>query len=447
LQTISSLLFHSACFLGNDSEEGLIDNAVKIIGTGTIILEESAKMLIPNGASMTIQTDENLAQTTCITVTLKDEAKFHVGNDNTDGGCFQVGNIIDKFNEDQVATMTTHSIKFNLVIDGPKAEFQINRQGFVGFGAGVTNKQTVVPNEYIVRTLDNVNKISINVREGTIRHNQIIPGTDINITQPGSPIEESRSSLLAIGPSTCYDFTFHPIRAVIQGGGNMVCLKDAKGLLPQLGNGTFILRPGENILFQREDDGRIIFKNDHRFNPFSGPVSQGIRDILQEEESVEQVSGQFNEKVTIEANPLQSINVIPAGDSDFTTLTTFASHAYRNKLSANIFASKPILKDPSKSIPPTGATHDEICDYLRINAYEAQSIKRGAIAQNHNDATLIYLESQLDSPCCEKITRINEDKFPNPDGIDQSLKTGASGIVLSAQQLRKLVQVYDLQEL
>jgi len=219
------------------SRIAILDNAnltdldpvrVKIGGTGTVLLEDQAKVVINNGAFAGIEAIVCIdgygtvsAKTTDLTWIFNDDAKLLIG-DGTYGGSLQVGNSSD-LNE-----LYDASVTFSVLIDGPDAGILINQQGFLGLGVGMVAKQSPYANDWYVAQTYNLASFSLSLENGIFAHNRIYAGDELD--------GEGRAHLLAIGSSrnnaifnwrlkridelTAYNIS----RSTQQGGGNLVLI-------------------------------------------------------------------------------------------------------------------------------------------------------------------------------------------------------------------------------
>jgi hypothetical protein len=183
---------------------------VKLIGSGEIRFQNRANWLIPNDTFFGIETDISCTDITDLTVVLNDQAQLLIGDEAENGGVLQVGNTFQS---------PDASISFNVILNGVETVFGIGEQGFLGFGVGMVNRASPIPNQWTVGCLAGVNNVGINLIQGIFRHNQIVTGDD------------PRASLFAIGPATSYSFQFaFPIQPLgstaILGGGNLVMLSN-----------------------------------------------------------------------------------------------------------------------------------------------------------------------------------------------------------------------------
>ncbi|TET06006.1 hypothetical protein E3J79_03625 [Candidatus Dependentiae bacterium] len=198
-----------------------LDNVrVKFGGTGTMLFEDQARVVINKGAFVGIEAvvckdrDGNVESTqpTDLTWLLLNDAKVLIG-DGVLGGSLQVGN---SQNLDETVT-------FSVTIYGRDAGFVINSQGFLGLGVGMIDKTTDTAGTWTIAPTHNVAAVTLDIQSGKFVHNQVYPGND------------TYASLFAIGPSAENSALFSAhLRLVIdeieanvspstlQGGGNFV---------------------------------------------------------------------------------------------------------------------------------------------------------------------------------------------------------------------------------
>lgn len=227
---------------GNKPYEGL-DNVerAKFLGKFQIWLNKSAKMSVGDGVLVGVQSD-NSTPVTDVVVSLNRQSRFEIGNANVAGGAFEVGNPV---------AVTGGSVKFQLASRHVDSVFHIDRQGFLGLGAGILEKRdnmngsaTAAANPAIVAgkavvnngvpsfnpandawkvvSRFNVDAITINFLAGNFEHNNIADGSDAN------------AGLIAVGPSAKYDVKVNGAGfALVKGGGNMM-------LVPDTSTGTLV---------------------------------------------------------------------------------------------------------------------------------------------------------------------------------------------------------------
>src|SRR4029078_11809457 len=126
-----------------------------------------SSLLLPNDTFLGIESDTECTRFTDILWVLQDQATFNIGNDNDQGGTFQVGNR---------SPITGGTVNFELVLNGVGTQFQIKRQGLELFGVGGVCLFVQIPNSYTYQCLHNVNRIAFTVLNGTFTHNQIFDG-------------------------------------------------------------------------------------------------------------------------------------------------------------------------------------------------------------------------------------------------------------------------------
>lgn len=185
----------------------------RIIGCGKIWLNKNASMKIMDAACVGIEADSRTLETD-ILVSIAKEAALLVGDPSTSGGILQVGNVTDLSAGGTVFT----NVYFTLRLNGPRAVVHMDREAFLGFGAGVVSRYQLVSgslrsslNNMTVKSLFNVADVSIRAARGSFSHNQIYDGTD------------SLSSLLAIGPAANYTIDLGvATESIWRGGGNMI---------------------------------------------------------------------------------------------------------------------------------------------------------------------------------------------------------------------------------
>jgi len=208
----------------------------KILGIGQIWLNKEAKLLILDNAMVGVEADYTTPKTD-VTISIQRQARMLIGDENRAGGSFQVGNLVDGggdgLNARSLEGSRPTQVSFTLKMDGDKANFHIDRAGFVGLGAGVINKSGN-PNgtspgfadAWQLQSLHNVKNITLSVTRGYFDHNQIYDGSssakngsvlaigpiDYNSTTPLSSVNGGRYTLSLGKPS----------EAFIRGGGNVV---------------------------------------------------------------------------------------------------------------------------------------------------------------------------------------------------------------------------------
>jgi len=180
------------------------DFRVQFIGTGKIIFDEDAAFSIEKDSYLGIEWDNLVAAitSTSLTLSIRDNASLQMGTESLLGGAFQIGNTASK----------SGTVSLTLELNGPDALFEINSQGFFGIGVGIVDKHQAAPNSWRVGSLYNVHNFTLNITQGIMKHNTILPGTS------------EEAALFAIGPAT-YALTiasYADFSAL--GGGNMIRL-------------------------------------------------------------------------------------------------------------------------------------------------------------------------------------------------------------------------------
>lgn len=221
-------------FANGFSEDVIATDAfrVKLIGVGTIELDECACFTVEPDAFVGVETlfevttstvcqfastdpnncDMVFTQTceiplTNITIAVQDNARFIIGTDCPSelGGSFQVGNTVNR---------PGHSVSFTLFVNGDCAEAIVRSGGFFGLNEGIVSKSGV-PSNWLVDVLFNVSEIALDVADGVFVHDRIFD------------TDSSYSSILAIGQSADDAPEFSLLYTstgpgAICGGGNVV---------------------------------------------------------------------------------------------------------------------------------------------------------------------------------------------------------------------------------
>jgi hypothetical protein len=219
---------------------------VKMLGSGQLWFNKEAKMKVFDSALVGVEADKDTPHTD-ITISLRRRAGFYIGDENTAGGAFQVGNMVDGGGDGTNAKgdgITSTEVNFTLKIDGPGAVCHLDREGFMGFGVGTVNKfanpNGTLPNEatshasdpeskqygaWRVQSLHNVKNITLDVQQGFFDHSRIFDGAS------------SEASVLALGP---LDYATAPEDVTVNGGQYTIRMGDPSGAY---------IRGGGNVLF------------------------------------------------------------------------------------------------------------------------------------------------------------------------------------------------------
>lgn len=200
------------------------DVRVKINGIGEIVIKENASMDIPRNSILGIENggpaigSETLDYATNITITLKDSGKINLGSLAQFGGAFQIGNTTNY-------TQPGAYVDFTLNVQGIGALVNIASQGFLGFGAGIVDKQEAAPDTWLIQPTYQARAISLSLTEGVFSHNEIYIGSN------------KFASLFALGSaSTGINLSsFNVADIIIRGGGNLALVGGTVPLNPVVG--------------------------------------------------------------------------------------------------------------------------------------------------------------------------------------------------------------------
>lgn len=177
---------------------------VRFLGSGQVTIQESAIMSVPRGGYIGVEADTCLynTQTSVQSWRVADSGQLNIGDNETYGGVFQVGNSTAKAGT---------TVSFTLIIDGQDALVQVNSQGFLGLGMGVGfNQPGVVMNSRLVGKTYNVAAVNIVDTQGTLASQTIFPGTS------------NLAGLIALGPDPVFSVQFDRNNGEILGGGNII---------------------------------------------------------------------------------------------------------------------------------------------------------------------------------------------------------------------------------
>jgi len=313
--------------VGNPASINPIDDIkIKIVGRGQIWLNKHASMEVNDTAFVAIQSDD-LSPKTDVTISIQRNAMLQIGDQETPGGAFEVGNpytrnqttaigggaVADPFGE-SVVNQGNHAIAFNLLLNGRRAQVSIDREGFLGLGAGVIRKYgnpngratqaqssvsnaftgstanplavgpnpfvdetgVAVPQErgyplftpdrdqaWLVRQLYDVPSVNVEITNGWFIHRNMLDGSS------------SDASLLAIGQAGSYRWALNGQgEASLRGGGNImhvpptddnviypVNVWDYAGELSDNGEAYGIMASGQMIINRQSDFTTTSFGN------------------------------------------------------------------------------------------------------------------------------------------------------------------------------------------
>ncbi|MBT4595077.1 hypothetical protein HOD08_04345 [bacterium] len=184
----------------------------RIMGVGQIWLNKNARMRVMDKSIVGVEADARTPETN-LTISVQKEAAMLIGDPNTSGGVFQVGNVADG---------TSQSIYFTLRVYGPRAQVHVDREGVFGLGAGVKLHEEEF-DDCRIRALYDVAQIDLRVVQGSFSNNQIYLGSD------------SKSSAMLIGPATKYVIDLgNSNEAIWRGGGNLIYVTSATPFQPSV---------------------------------------------------------------------------------------------------------------------------------------------------------------------------------------------------------------------
>lgn len=291
----------------------------KMFGMGEVWFDKNAQMLINKPALFSIEADY-ITPKTDITFDLAGASQIAIGSRALAGGAFQIGNMFyggsklhphstdpdttfpnnsaNPLYGDEETPFTPHAttIDFTLNLTSSNCSFVIGKQGFLGFSAGVINKDglplssTFGPNgdpdiahsAWQLQRLYNVSNISININKGTFYHDIITDGDSSDcsmfaISKPANAYPNSKY-LLSLGTLG---------QASIHGGGNLYFIdKNASMILNS--DGTVDASPHTVSLTNASYELSFINSNEGVYAPLAstptimnrGFAIQGISDYL-----------------------------------------------------------------------------------------------------------------------------------------------------------------------
>lgn len=428
-QMITAFMFHSAVFSENDT------GRAKIMGVGEIILQDNAVLQIFDNVALGIETDPRITTTTDIQLRLHDYGRIQIGNNALPGGSLQIGSPFSDVDFQRDPSLADHTVSCTIILDGSGAELQINRHGILGLGAGVLGHQNALVNFSVLKTLTCVHHIGIQLDQGVLRHSQIAAGSN------------PQASLMAVGQSDEFLFTFNPPFTQILGGGNLVNVQNADLLQP-----TF---PTAYLALTRSSNPSSVT---YIQGTFAGPVSQGIRGMQEYVATNTFLFGFIDELVSIDGVAQEGITVLTPIPFHIN-----ASYAHTNSLITALFVSQPMLQFEDKGAPPINVDANTFFNYIKMDDYDSQINKMGALSLNNSRvARLAYLYNRGTPPGQDMIVRLRQDQFPdeipysslsntndessNTQIINRSLPFGAVGMLLNAATPPVLAALFDLED-
>lgn len=231
-----------------ETAEAANRDKIKIKGIGQIWANKDAQIQMNGNVAVSVCSD-NLTPRTHITISLQGQANWNIGTSQLSGGSFEVGNLPTDNDEDQEEEgeeeSVTKTVRFKFVTNGTGAGWTIERNGLVGFGVGVIDKnQTAlngnadrsnnpvidtttrlalldsngfpiftpdIQNGTTITALADVTNITLELNQGFLHHNNIADGSD------------RQASAMLIGPvSENYVLSLNSFdNANLRGGGNV----------------------------------------------------------------------------------------------------------------------------------------------------------------------------------------------------------------------------------
>lgn len=206
------------------------DVRIKLVGNGSIILQDNAQLIIQDDVLVGIETSPELNITsTNIGIEMYDAARITIGTDTDTGGVLQIGNRFTKARLKGDPSLQDHHIQASIIVDGPQAVLEVGKEGVLGIGVGVDGKDGINLNLSSATTLTNLDLFTLDLQQGTIIHNQAVDGTQLS------------AALLLVGPSVRYVMNLNP-NSFLLGGSDAVELEDSLWRHP-----VVLSQPGLNM--------------------------------------------------------------------------------------------------------------------------------------------------------------------------------------------------------
>ena len=190
------------------------DVRVKLVGTGTIRLKGASRLIAEDGAFVGVEAKSTYTPTTNLKFVVEDAAKIQIGDHDSNGGVLQVGNT---------ALISDSTVGAEFELNGPGAEIQIGKCGFMGLGTGIISKLTINPAGWAFGSLFDVTAVTLDTIQGKFIHDRISDGDE--------------ASVLALSGATALKYTFtdstdasngNPFTdSIVRGGGNLLLLDNA----------------------------------------------------------------------------------------------------------------------------------------------------------------------------------------------------------------------------
>jgi len=220
----------------------------RLVGNGSIILQNGATMPINKGDIVGIETAPDLGVSqTNFTISIGTNSSVIIGTKTIPGGALQIGNSYSKARSTN-PPLSNDQVIGSIIINGSKALLEVGLQGFLGFACGIDGQNPNQPNFFSASGLTNVNATFFAIQQGTFQQDQIASGL------------ETDAALLGIGPNASFSFSMDPTKAIMYGGGNLIAFPDGWRTHPLIET-----TPGE-LLPNGERD--IISTNTGAIDPF-----------------------------------------------------------------------------------------------------------------------------------------------------------------------------------
>jgi hypothetical protein len=220
----------------------------RLVGNGSIVLQNGATMTINKGDIVGIETAPDLGVSqTNFTISIGNNSSLIIGTKTVPGGALQIGNSYSKARSLN-PPLSNDEVRGSILINGSNALLEVGLQGLLGFGCGTDGQDPNQPNFFSASGLTNVKATLFAIQQGTFRQDQIASGL------------ETDAALLAIGPNASFSFSIDPSKARMYGGGNLIAFPDGWRTHPLIET-----TPGE-LLPNGERD--IISTNPNAIDPF-----------------------------------------------------------------------------------------------------------------------------------------------------------------------------------
>lgn len=408
-----------------------LDNVrVKISGQGQIVMEEDALCQILQNSFVGIESYPQCSLVTSITWLLNNQAKVQIGTDSRPGGAFQVGNT---------SCQNGASVDLTIILDGVGTVWEINRQGFMGLGVGMCDKASQIPNNWSVNCLENLALFVMNIEQGTFKHNQIRTG------------DVSTASLLAVGPSNAYSWTFDLTQAVILGGGNLVqitsCLENCHI------NGNEEIRA---LLQKMSPEKRQTYMQAAQIMTNAEKMLEEAKDMMKtavtrsgnKKEMLAQARDMMNRSRAMKEEAQKTIRAVTI--SCINPVVQSTAGMINANLQVGIMSGKLLLEDKGQAAAqPILVSPQAYFDYLSTIPFDSQSTGLANIFRNQVQLSTIGFLDDIQGTLTNPNIRREDIQFIygingfNMADHDHSLSIGAVGIALNTDS-RALDQAFEV---